>query len=76
MVICDKVLVSQGDIQTLFGILNENLQEGVGKENQQLTISGGTMMFSKCSVEPQNPEKPYSVLCDLGNVLVMVYISG
>jgi len=37
--------VSQGDIQTLFGILNENLREGLSKDDEQLTLSGGLMML-------------------------------
>jgi len=35
--------VSQGDVQTLFGILNENLREGVTDEKKTITISGGRL---------------------------------
>ena len=33
--------MSQGDIQTLFGILNENLREGVTEESAPITTSEG-----------------------------------
>ena len=45
--VCDQLLVSQGDIQTLFGILNENLNEGATEEEKQIVISGG---MESCSV--------------------------
>jgi len=35
--------VSQDDIQTLFGILNENLHEGVTEKNDLISVSGGML---------------------------------